>query len=98
MPNTKTAIKQVRVSERRRVRNKAVRTQAKTRITGAEKLIFSGELDKAREAVLAAISALDKAAEKGIIHPNNAARRKARLMKKLNQASSATRAESKETK
>ncbi len=86
------------MSERRRVRNKAVRTQAKTGITSAEKLIFSGEVDKAREAVLAAISALDKAAEKGIIHPNNAARRKSRLMKKLNQASSATKAEPEETK
>jgi small subunit ribosomal protein S20 len=52
----------------------------------AGRLITSGEFEEARVAVTTAISSLDKAAEKGIIHPNNAARRKARLMKKLNQA------------
>jgi len=44
-----------------------------------------GRLEEAREAVSVAISALDKAAEKGIIHKNNAARRKSRLMRRLNQ-------------
>jgi small subunit ribosomal protein S20 len=58
----------------------------KTNITKAEKLIFSGELDAAREAVAAAVSSLDKAAEKKMLHANNAARRKSRLLKKLNQA------------
>ena len=86
MPVTKSAQKQMRVSERRRVRNKSIRSLSKTNITKAEKLIFSGELEAAQEAVVAAISSLDKAAEKGIIHPNNAARRKSRLAKKLNQA------------
>ena len=86
MPQTKSAQKQVRVSEKRRARNKSVRSQTKTNITKAERLIFSGELETAQEAVVAAISSLDKAAEKGIIHPNNAARRKSRLMQKLNQA------------
>ena len=86
MPVTKSAKKQVRVDKRRRLRNKSVRSLCKTRITKAERLIFSGELESARAAVVAAISSLDKAAEKGIIHPNNAARRKSRLMKKLNDA------------
>ena len=86
MPITKSAKKQMRVSERRRVRNKSIRSMCKTSITKAERLIFSGELGGAREAVVAAVSALDKAAEKGVIHSNNAARRKARLMKKLNEA------------
>jgi len=58
----------------------------KTNITKAERLIFSGELEEAQKAVVAAISSLDKAAEKGILHANNAARRKSRLMKKLNAA------------
>jgi len=58
----------------------------KTSITKAEKLIFTGELEEAQKAVFVAISDLDKAAEKGIIHANNAARRKSRLMKKLNEA------------
>ena len=86
MPRIKSAQKQARVSEKRRLRNKSIRSRAKTNITKVEKLIFSGELELAREAVVAAISSLDKAAEKGIIHPNNAARRKSRLMKKLNEA------------
>ena len=55
-------------------------------IKKAEELIFSGQVKQAESEVVAAISSVDKAAEKGIIHPNNAARRKSRLMKKLNQA------------
>lgn len=86
MAKGKTSAKNVRVAERRRLRNKSLRTLCKTNITKAERLIFSGELDSAQAAVLAAISSLDKAAEKGVIHPNNAARRKARLMDKLNSA------------
>lgn len=86
MPSSKSAQKQVRVAERRRVRNKSIRSLTKTNITKAERLIFSGEPELAREAVVAATSSLDKAAEKGVIHPNNAARRKSRLMKKLNEA------------
>ncbi len=89
MPNTKSAEKQVRVTEKRRLRNKSYRSLCKTSIIKAEKLIFSGELEEAREAVVSAVSSLDKASEKGIIHPNNAARRKSRLMKKLNQSQAA---------
>ena len=73
---------------RRRLRNKSIRSEVKTNITKAERLIFSGELEAAREAVVTAISSLDKAAEKGILHSNNTARRKSRLMKKLNAAQS----------
>ncbi len=86
MPVSKSVQKQVRVAEGRRLRNKPIRGLTKTNITKAEKLIFSGELESARKAVLVAISSLDKSAEKGVIHPNNAARRKSRLMKKLNDA------------
>ena len=84
MPKIKSAKKRVRSSERQRVRNKSIRSLTKTSITKAEKLIFSGEPEGARESVAAAVSSLDKAVVKGIIHGNNAARRKSRLMKKLN--------------
>ena len=90
MPVTKSAQKQMRVAERRQLRNKSVRSLCKTNITKAERLIFSGELEAAQKAVVTAISSLDKAAEKGVIHPNNAARRKSRLMKKLNEAQSSS--------
>jgi len=76
----------MRVSQRKRLRNKSVRSQNKTYIIKAEDLIFSGELEAAQEVVKTAITSLDKAAEKGVIHSNNAARRKSRLMKKLNEA------------
>jgi len=93
LPGSKSAQKQVRVAERKRIRNKSIRSLCKTNITKAEKLIFSGELEAAREAVAAAISSLDKAAEKGVIHPNNAARRKSRLIKKLNEAQTSSSAQ-----
>jgi small subunit ribosomal protein S20 len=84
---SKSALSQARVAGRRQQRNKSVRSQVKTNITKAEKLIFDGDLKAAGEAVAVAVSSLDKAAEKKILHPNNAARRKSRLLKKLNRAS-----------
>ena len=90
---SKSAQKQARVAARRQKGNKSIRSQVKTDITRAEKLIFSGELEAAREAVVTAVSSLDRAAEKGIIHSNNAARRKSRLMKKINEALALSSAE-----
>jgi small subunit ribosomal protein S20 len=85
LPNIKSAEKRVRVTERKRLRNKSVRTMCKTNITKAERFIFLGDVVAAQEAVTVAITSLDKAAEKGIIHANNAARRKSRLVKKFNE-------------
>lgn len=95
MPKSKSSQKQVRVSETRRLRNKSTRSLCKTNITKAERLIFLSDLESAQAAVVAAATALDKAAEKGVLHPNNAARRKSRLMKKLNQALALSAAEPK---
>ena len=86
MAQSKSAQKQARAAVGRRLRNKSVQSLAKTDVTKAEKLIFSGELEAAQKAVVAAIRSLDKAAEKGIVPPNNAARRKSRLIRKLNEA------------
>ena len=82
---SKSAQKMVRVSSRRQQRNRWVRSEVKTNITKAEKIIFSGDLEAARKAVKTAVISLDKAAEKGILHANNTARRKSRLLKKLNE-------------
>ena len=90
---SKSAQKQVRVASKRQQRNKSARSAIKTGITKAEKLIFSGEIEEARKAVNTAVSSLDKAANKQIVHANNAARRKARLLKKLNQALAAAKPE-----
>jgi len=86
LPQSKSAQKEVRASKKKQLRNKSIRSLCKTNITKAERLIFSGEPGAGREVVSDAISSLDKASEKGVIHPNNAARRKSRLMKKLNKA------------
>ena len=86
MPVTKSAQKEMRVSVKRWLHNRSMRTLCKTNITKAERLISSGEFDAAQKAAITAASSLDKAAEKGVIHANNAARRKSRLMKKLNEA------------
>lgn len=63
-----------------------MRSRYKTLVSKAEKLIETGDTEGASAAVKLAISALDKTARHGAIHPNNAARRKSRLMKKLNAA------------
>jgi len=86
LPGSKSSQKQARVAKRKALRNKSISSLCKTNITKAERLIFSGELESAKGAVATAVSALDKAAEKGIIYPNNAGRRKSRLLKKLNEA------------
>ena len=97
MPKSKSAEKAARASERKQLRNKSVRSATKTSLIKAEKLISSNELESAQQAVLAATSALDRAAKKGVIHPNTAARHKSRLMKKFNQAKLASTAEQKTT-
>ena len=87
MPTTKSrAQKTARSAERKRLRNRSVRSAIKTYVTKAERFILSRELESAQQAVTVAIRVLDKAVNKGVIHPNTAARRKSRLMKKLNQA------------
>lgn len=86
MANTKSAIKQMRVSERKRRRNKPIRSRAKTEVKKTRLLIVAGDLEAAQVQAQVAIHALDRAASKGVIHRNNADRRKSRLMKRLNQA------------
>ncbi|MBI4288611.1 MAG: 30S ribosomal protein S20 [Chloroflexi bacterium] len=89
MATTRSAKKAARVALRKRARNKPVKTALKTYVSAAEKLIKSRDVENAQAATASAIRALDKAAEKMIVHPNNAARKKSRLMKKLNQAKAA---------
>jgi len=82
LANIKSQIKRNRQNEKRRLRNRAVRGTARAAVRDARAAILAGDATS-KEAVLAAISRLDKAAERGVIHKNNAARRKSRLMKAL---------------
>lgn len=73
----------MRQNEKQRLHNRLFRGRARTEVKKARMAIESGELEEAREATHTAVKALDKAASKGVIHQNNAARRKSRLMKRL---------------
>jgi small subunit ribosomal protein S20 len=85
MANTKSAIKRVRVEEKRRVRNHAVKTRVRTFVTKARKAIdATPEAPETVEALRQAMRELDKAVSKGVLHRNNAARRKSRLALRLN--------------
>jgi small subunit ribosomal protein S20 len=81
MANIKSQIKRNRSNERRRLRNQAVRSELKTRVKRATQELDAGSED-APESVRLAQKRLDKAAAKGRIHKNQAARRTSRLMKK----------------
>ena len=87
---TRSAEKAHRKSLKRRIHNRAVRSATKTMIRRAVASIASGDLEVARESVRAAIITLDRAASKGIIHANNAARHKSRLLLKYNAAVAAS--------
>jgi small subunit ribosomal protein S20 len=84
LANTHSAEKAIRQSLRHRIRNRVVRATARSQVKGATSLIADGDTAAAEQATLLAISRLDKAAQKGVIKKNNAARRKSRLVKKLN--------------
>jgi small subunit ribosomal protein S20 len=82
LANIKSQIKRNRQNQKHRLRNRAYRGAARSAVLEARESIRSGE-PNSREAVLRAISLLDKAAERGVLHPNNAARRKGRLTRRL---------------
>jgi small subunit ribosomal protein S20 len=83
---TRSAAKAHRQSVKRRIRNRAIKSATKTAVKNAGNAIAGGEVESARLAVRGAIMALDRAAAKGVIHPNNAARRKSRLLLRYNAA------------
>jgi len=82
LANIKSQIKRNRQNTKRRLRNRHFRGAARTAVNEA-RTAFDTAAPNTKEAVMAAISSLDKAAEKGVIHANNASRRKGRLMRRL---------------
>ena len=93
MPIGKSATKVMRSTVKKKERNQSLTSMDKTNVVKAEKVISSGDLEAAKKSVTAAVSILDRAAERGIIHANNAARRKGRLVKKLNAIAPKAKAE-----
>ena len=86
MPNHKSAEKRVRQSEKRRVINRGNRTKVRTYIKKVRTALASGERDEIQELLPSAISVIDKAVQKGVMHKNAAARYKSRLTVQANQA------------
>jgi small subunit ribosomal protein S20 len=84
--NSRSAKKRVRVNERRRLRNQTYRSATRTLVRKAEHAIAAGVGEETATTLGDAISKLDKAAGKGIIHRNAAARKKSRLMARFNKA------------
>ena len=85
MANTKSAKKAVRVIARRQERNKSVRTEVKSIFKKANTAISTGDKES-KTLVQTAEAIIDRAASKGVMHKNKAARKKSRLAKKLNAA------------
>ncbi len=83
MPNTKSAGKAMRQSERRNVRNVKAKDKFKAAVKEVKKLITAGKKSEAATAIKAAMSALDKAAKNNVIHKNTASRKKSRLAKAI---------------
>ncbi|HET8628963.1 MAG TPA: 30S ribosomal protein S20 [Thermomicrobiales bacterium] len=86
MANSRSARKRIRVNERRRLRNQSYKSATRTLVRKAERAIVAGVSEDTAVTVGEALSKLDKAAAKGVIHRNAAARKKSRLMARFNKA------------
>lgn len=84
MANIKSQIKRIKTNEARRVRNKSVKSSVKTAIRKFREAADAGEKEKATELLQAASRQLDKAASKGVLHPNQAANKKSAMAKRAN--------------
>ena len=92
LANTKSAEKRIRVTAKKTLRNRSIKSAMKTRIRKFEKALAQGVTEETIRFFREATSAIDKAASKGVIHRNQAARRKSRLAAKLSALSKAQQA------
>lgn len=90
MANTRSSKKDLRRIAKRRVRNQGTRTALKTYAKRVRTTAATGDTAATQEALVTAVSAIDKALQRGIIHKNAAARRKSRSAKAANKAATAT--------
>jgi small subunit ribosomal protein S20 len=87
--NIKSAIKRAKLIEVRTRRNKAVKTRVKTAARRVREALAAGQGEAAAAALRTAMSVIDRAASKGVLHPRTAARKKSRLARRLNQLQAA---------
>ena len=83
MANSPTAIKRIRVNEKKRLQNKAFRSDMRTAIKRVEQAVLNNDVETAQQLLPLAIKKIDKAVQKGIIHKNNGNRRKSNITKKV---------------
>ncbi len=84
MPNTKSAMKRVKTNLKRAERNKSVKSVLKTSIRRFEEALHSDNIEAAKSALVKAYKSIDKAVVQGVLHKNNASRKKSRLARMLN--------------
>lgn len=84
MANTKSALKRIRVEQRRRLRNRSILSATRTAVKKFEKALNQVDRSEAEALLKEAISKLDRAVSKGVLHRNTAARKKARLQRRFN--------------
>ena len=84
MPNIKSAIKRVKVTEKKNLRNRIVKSKVKTAVKKFDAAVAEGNKEAAQSTFKVAVKAIDKAAGKNLIHKNNAANKKSKMAGKLN--------------
>ena len=84
MANIKSQVKRIRTNEKRRQRNRAVKSELNTYVRKTRELVEAGDKEGAAQALAAASRKLDKAVSKGVIHRNQAANRKSKLARRVN--------------
>ena len=84
MPNIKSAVKRVKVIEKKTMRNNMIKSGYRTAVKKFEQAIEAGNIEEAKTLFVAATKKIDQACTKGVIVKNTAARKKSRLMKKVN--------------
>lgn len=89
MAHTKAAKKRIKTIAKRTARNKAVKSKVKTSLKRFHAVLAIGDQEKIQKELAQVVKTIDQAASKGVIHKNNAARRKAQLYRALNKASNA---------
>ncbi|MGE5329536.1 MAG: 30S ribosomal protein S20 [Deltaproteobacteria bacterium] len=85
MPNIKSAIKRVKITETKTLQNAIVKTGLKTQLKKFDEAVKEKDTKKAADMLVSATKSIDKAVAKGVLHKNTASRKKSAIAKKLNQ-------------
>ncbi|MDR1664674.1 MAG: 30S ribosomal protein S20 [Clostridiales bacterium] len=86
MANIKSAKKRIQVIAKKQLRNKVIKSSTKTAIKKVQSAAAAGDIEMAKAAFIHAVSAIDRAASKGVYHKNTASRKKSKLAKMMNKA------------